>query len=87
MDKGRPFKLVLTPEVAKVLDHIAADLKSDEGNYQIGVGTVAARLLETLSAHPELISKLLTEYAQKTVDTENDARPFAQSRGQKKAAK
>lgn len=76
MDKLRPFKLMLRDKTANTLDHIAADLKVIEGNYQIGVGTIAARLLESLVDHPELIQQLLAEYARKAgqavVDTVRD---------------
>ena len=89
----RPFRLMLDGDMAKLLDHLAADLKSSERNYQIGVGTVAARLLESLAAHPEMIQQLLDEYAERqgiaTSHVENE-HPFPQTRNiatkRKKAA-
>jgi len=63
---------MLNGDVAKTLDLIASELKSEERNYQIGVGTVAARLLESLSAHPEMIEKLLAEYAKNASKTLKD---------------
>jgi len=88
---------MLKNDTAQILNRIASDLKANEGNYQIGVGTVAARLLESLSAHPEMIEQLLAEYARKasamTSEFHSDetsgirARPFAAASGrQKKAA-
>mgnify|MGYP007071661382 CR=1 FL=1 len=82
-DDKRPFRLMLDGDMAKLLDHLAADLKSQERNYQIGVGTVAARLLESLAEHPELINQLLEEYSRRqgveSVPIEK-ADPFAVTR-------
>ena len=81
---AHPFRLMLEEETAKELSRIAELLKDEEQNYQIGVGTVAARLLESLKAHPELITKLLNEY--KPSKEEQDPFVKSQSPAKKKAA-
>lgn len=55
-----PFKVVLDDFTAKGLSEAAALLRSTQSNYRIGVGNVAATLLERLVAeHPDLVVEIL----------------------------
>ena len=55
----------LDQDTLGLLDRLMVDARRSEGTRKIGAGTIAARLLETLSAHPDMIEKLLGEYSQR----------------------
>lgn len=80
VDNRRRLQVDISPEQLKQLRQYAFDM-SDSEDGRIGAGTIASRLLESLAAHPELIQKLLTEYA-----NTHDAASAAQSAPFPKAA-
>jgi len=83
---------MLNEETAKKLAKIAGELQASENKYQIGVGTVAARLVESLVSHPEIMETLLSERAPQIAAesrAEYETAPKARTgqRGKKQAAK
>jgi len=65
---AHPFKVMLDQTAAKELLKVAIELQEQESNYQLGVASVAARILESIASHPDLIEKLLAEYAERKAD-------------------
>ena len=59
------LQVELNRDVLAILDALMIETRRIEGNRKIGSGTVAARLLESLAAHPDLIQQLLDEYSQR----------------------
>jgi hypothetical protein len=57
----------LDDDTLTVLDQLMIEARRSEGNRKIGTGTMAARLLRSLTTHPEMIRRLLVE-AQSTVE-------------------
>ena len=55
----------LDQDTLGLLDRLMVDARRSEGTRKIGAGTIAARLLESLAAHPDMIDKLLAEYSRK----------------------
>ncbi len=58
---AHPFKVQLTDEAARALAAYVSTLQAEENNYQIGVATIAARVLEVLAMRPELLQDLLQQ--------------------------
>lgn len=81
MDNRKRLQVDLPLEQLKLLRRFALEYIEDDG--RAGAGTLAARLLESLAAHPELIQQLLDEYSKRqgvvssSVETEH---PFPASR-------
>lgn len=61
MDKRKRLQVDLPPDELKILRRLALEMLEDDG--RAGAGTLAARILGSLSAHPEMIQQLLDEYA------------------------
>ena len=57
------LQVELDQETLAVLDARMVAVRRAEQNRKIGAGTIAARLLESLAIHPDLIDQLLAEYA------------------------
>lgn len=57
--KAKPTKVELTPEAKAVIARLVPQLQTDRDDYQIGVGTIVAELIEKLADRPDLISELL----------------------------
>lgn len=75
MEQKHRWQVDLDDDTVNAIDQVALELRRTESNRKIGVGTIAARLLETLADHPELIEKLLAEYTRKNRDADGDAAP------------
>lgn len=92
---GSRLQVDLGRETLSVLDTLMVAVRDAEANRKIGAGTVAARLLETLAAHPDIIEQLLSEYSSRVVSgvsAESRAeykvkRPFAGAGGKQGKAK
>ncbi len=55
----RPFKVKLSPRAAQMLGQVALNRRAEMDYYQIGVGTIAAELIESLTTQPTLVAELL----------------------------
>ncbi len=58
-DDKRTFKIKLSDVAAQSLSVVVIEKQSERRDYQIGVGTIAAELLEAVTSRPDLITQLL----------------------------
>jgi len=84
MDKRRRLQVDINQESLNVLEDWASEIRKESDDRRIGSGSIAARLLESLSTHPDMIEKLLAEYTKKAGviakdfhEDEEGKRPFA----------
>lgn len=69
MDKRRRVQVDIPQTALNMLEDLAHEIRKFSDDRRVGTGTIAARLLESLSAHPEMIEQLLAEYARKAGTT------------------
>ena len=62
--KDSRLQVDLNQDALALLDSLMVQVRRDEGNRKIGAGTIAARIIETIASHPEMIQQLLQEYAE-----------------------
>lgn len=53
----------LDRDTLSVLDALMVQVRLNEGNRKIGAGTIASRLMKSLTLHPDMIEQLLEEYS------------------------
>lgn len=63
MDERRRVQVDIPQDALNILEDLAHDIRKSSDDRRVGTGTIAARLLESLVAHPEIIEQLLSEYA------------------------
>lgn len=57
--KGKPSKVELTAAAKAVIAGLVPQLQAERDNYQLGIGTVIAELIEKLAERPDLLRELL----------------------------
>lgn len=74
------LQVELNRDVLAILDALMIETRRVEGNRKIGSGTIAARLIESLAEHPEMIEQLLDEYSKAHSDVQLVAEQHAQNK-------
>lgn len=67
---GRPFKVMINPDVIAALNMEVQALQAERNNYQIGVGTVVAEMAEVLAHNPKLLHAVMQAIRKAHEETE-----------------
>lgn len=66
--KAKPTKVELSPEAKAAIARLLPEIQAERNNYQIGVGTLVAEIIEVLAREPMELQRLLLEL--KSMDEE-----------------
>lgn len=87
--KAKPTKVELSPDAKAAIARLLPQIQAERDNYQIGVGTLVAELVEKLVVNPEVIQQLLTiteTERESSSTTQSPPKPDRERRPKKKAA-
>ncbi len=84
MDGRKRLQVDLESNILNYLEDLAHEYRKSLDDRRFGAGSVAARLLKSLAAHPELIEQLLSE-TQTLENVHNHGKEVAPPAKQQKA--